>query len=163
VRLKLRTNTGSAQGVASASEAVMKAAAQGEITTQKALQLASVLEIRRKAIEASEVEARLRALERVVLPRERGRGLQRTDPEMRPLRSQFASTDSSPARTAVNNGNRRCPEGSGEMALPHWRYQTRGTLPGDGRKSIALPPPHASEGGPLLRTNGVLLPRAYVE
>jgi hypothetical protein len=67
VRIKLPADTGSAQGVAKVSEAVMKAAAQGEITTHHALQLANVLEIQRKAIETSEVDARLRAIERMIL------------------------------------------------------------------------------------------------
>jgi hypothetical protein len=43
--------------------------------------------------------------------------MQRADPKMHPLRSKFASTDSSPARTAVNHGNRRWFW----RDLPKWR------------------------------------------
>ena len=50
-------------GIGVALDAVLRATAQGEITPDEAAAIGGVLEIRRKAIEHIEIEARLAALE----------------------------------------------------------------------------------------------------
>jgi hypothetical protein len=63
VRLKLPEDTSTAQGVSNALTAILASAAQGEITMGEAVQLANLLEIRRKAIETQEFERRLAEIE----------------------------------------------------------------------------------------------------
>jgi hypothetical protein len=53
-------------GLAEAFTAILRSMAEGELTPEEGTAVASVLEIRRKAIETSEIEARLAALEEVV-------------------------------------------------------------------------------------------------
>jgi hypothetical protein len=63
VRLKLPEDTSTAQGVSLALTAILASAAQGEITMGEAVQLANLLEIRRKVIETQEFERRLGEIE----------------------------------------------------------------------------------------------------
>ena len=58
-----------AAGVAEAFAAVLRSMAEGELTPEAGTAVAGVLEIRRKAIETAEIEARLAALEEVVRER----------------------------------------------------------------------------------------------
>jgi hypothetical protein len=55
--------TADATGIAEAFGTVIAALANGEMTPTEASEIAGVLELRRRAIETSEVEARLKALE----------------------------------------------------------------------------------------------------
>jgi hypothetical protein len=66
VRLRLPSDTTTAEGTSNALGAVVKAVAQGEITPGEAAQLANLLEIRRKAIDTQELESRITELERTV-------------------------------------------------------------------------------------------------
>ena len=52
-----------AGGVSGALAAILAAVAQGEITTGEAVQLANVLEVRRRTIETEEFEQRLTEIE----------------------------------------------------------------------------------------------------
>jgi len=63
VRLKLPSDLSGAEGISGAVAAILEAVAGGEITTGEATQLASVLEVRRKAIETQDLERRLIQLE----------------------------------------------------------------------------------------------------
>ncbi len=63
VRLTLPSDVTTAAGVAGALGVVLAAVAQGDITTGEAVQLASVLEVRRKTIETEEFERRLTEIE----------------------------------------------------------------------------------------------------
>jgi hypothetical protein len=63
VQLKLPKDISTAEGLAQAQAAVLSSAAQGEITIGDALQLAGLLEIRRKTIETQEFEQRLGEME----------------------------------------------------------------------------------------------------
>jgi hypothetical protein len=55
--------TGNAEGIASAQEAVLQALASGELLPGEANTLSSIIENRRKAIETRELEQRITALE----------------------------------------------------------------------------------------------------
>ena len=66
IRLHLPSDITTAQGTSRAAGAVMKALAQGEITPGEAVQIASVLEVRRKAIDTQELENRITELERTM-------------------------------------------------------------------------------------------------
>jgi len=66
IRLQLPSDTTTAQGTSRAVGAVIKALAQGEITPGEAAQIASILEVRRKAIEMQEFESRIAEVERTV-------------------------------------------------------------------------------------------------
>jgi hypothetical protein len=63
VQLKLPKDISTAEGLAQAQAAVLSSAAQGEITIGDAVQLAGLLEIRRKTIETQEFEQRLGEME----------------------------------------------------------------------------------------------------
>jgi hypothetical protein len=63
VHLTLPLDITTAGGVSGALGAILAAVAQGDITTGKAVQLASVLEVRRKTIETEEFERRLTEME----------------------------------------------------------------------------------------------------
>ena len=66
VQLRLPSDLTTAQGTSRAASAVLKAVAHGEITTGEAVQLANVLELRRRAIETQELESRIAEVERTV-------------------------------------------------------------------------------------------------
>jgi hypothetical protein len=66
VRLRLPSDITTAHGTSRAAGAVMKALAQGDITPGEAVQIASVLEVRRKAIDTQELENRITELERTM-------------------------------------------------------------------------------------------------
>ena len=66
VRLRLPSDITTAQGTSRAAGAVLKAVAQGEITPGEAVQLANLLEVRRRAIETQELEGRIAEVERTV-------------------------------------------------------------------------------------------------
>ncbi len=66
VRLTLPADLATAEGNSSATASVLNAVAAGEITPGEAVQLANVLEVRRRSIETSELESRIAELERVV-------------------------------------------------------------------------------------------------
>jgi len=66
VRLRLPSDITTAQGTSRAAGAGIKALAQGEITPGEAVQIASVLEVRRRAIETQELEIRIAEVERTV-------------------------------------------------------------------------------------------------
>jgi hypothetical protein len=66
VRLRLPSDFTTAKGTSRAVGAVVKAASQGEITPGEAVQLANVLELRRRAIETQELESRIAEVERTV-------------------------------------------------------------------------------------------------
>ena len=63
VRLKLPADISTAEGISHALAAILASAAQGEITIGEAVQLASLLEVRRKMIETQEFERRLGEME----------------------------------------------------------------------------------------------------
>ena len=63
VRLNLPQDLTTARGVSSALAAIVAGVSQGDITTGEAVQLANVLEIRRKTIETEEFDRRLTELE----------------------------------------------------------------------------------------------------
>ncbi len=63
LRLKLPTDISTAEGISHALAAILASAAKGEITIGEAVQLASLLEIRRKMIETQEFERRLGEME----------------------------------------------------------------------------------------------------
>jgi len=63
VRLKLPTDISTAEGISHALAAILASAAKGEITIGEAVQLASLLELRRKMIETEEFERRLGEME----------------------------------------------------------------------------------------------------
>jgi hypothetical protein len=65
VRLRLPSDT-TAEGTSNALGAVVKAVAQGEITPGEGVQMASLLEVRRKAIDTQELESRIAELERTM-------------------------------------------------------------------------------------------------
>lgn len=56
-------DTTNSEGVAAAQAAVVQAVAAGELTPDEGTALAGILEARRKAIETTEIEARIAALE----------------------------------------------------------------------------------------------------
>jgi hypothetical protein len=64
VRLNLPTEITTVQDTENAAAAVLNAAGAGEITPAEAVQLATVVEVRRKTIETREVERRLTEVER---------------------------------------------------------------------------------------------------
>ena len=64
VQLRLPSDLTTAKGTSRAASAVLKAVAQGEITPGEAVQLANVLEVRRKVIDSEELESRIDELER---------------------------------------------------------------------------------------------------
>lgn len=64
VRLTLPLDITTAGGVAGALAAILAAVGQGDITAGQALQLANVLELRRKTIETEEFERRLAEIEK---------------------------------------------------------------------------------------------------
>ena len=66
VQLRLPSDLTTAQGTSRAASAVLKAVSQGEITTGEAVQLANVLELRRKSIDTQELENRIAELERTM-------------------------------------------------------------------------------------------------
>jgi hypothetical protein len=68
VRLRLPPDFTTAAGVAGALGVILAAVAQGDITTGEAVQLASVLEVRRKTIETEEFERRLTEIENRAKP-----------------------------------------------------------------------------------------------
>ena len=59
VRLALPPDITTAAGVSHASAAILAAVAEGNITPGEAVQLANVLEVRRKAIETEELDRRI--------------------------------------------------------------------------------------------------------
>jgi len=63
VRLKLPEDISTAEGASHALAAILASAAQGEITVGEAVQLSSLLELRRKLIETEEFERRLGEME----------------------------------------------------------------------------------------------------
>jgi hypothetical protein len=63
VQLKLPEDISTAEGLAPTHAAILTSAARGEITIDEAVQLASLLEIRRKIIETQELERRLGEME----------------------------------------------------------------------------------------------------
>ena len=63
VRLRLPDDSSTAEGISQTLAAIVASAAQGEITIGEAVQLAGLLEIRRKAIETQEFERRLAEME----------------------------------------------------------------------------------------------------
>ena len=56
-------DTGSADGIAEAQQAILQAVAAGDILPGEAATLAGIVEARRKALETEELEARISALE----------------------------------------------------------------------------------------------------
>jgi hypothetical protein len=66
VRLRLPSDVTTPKGISTTAAALLRAAARGEITAGEAVQLANVLEVRRKAIETQELESRIVDLERAV-------------------------------------------------------------------------------------------------
>jgi hypothetical protein len=68
VRLTLPPDITTAAGVSGALAAILAAVAQGDITTGEAVQLANVLEVRRKTIETEEFERRLTEIENRTKP-----------------------------------------------------------------------------------------------
>ena len=66
VRLRLPSDISTAKGISRTAAAILKAVAGGEITAGEAVQLASVLEVRRKAIETQQLESRVADVERAV-------------------------------------------------------------------------------------------------
>ena len=66
VRLRLPSDITTAKGTSTAAGAILKAVAQGEITPGESVQLANVLEVRRKAIDTQELENRIAELERAM-------------------------------------------------------------------------------------------------
>ena len=64
VQLKLPPHITTPGGVAKAVAAILTAAAKGEVTPGEAVQLANVLEVRRKTIETEELNRRLTELEK---------------------------------------------------------------------------------------------------
>ena len=68
MRLKLPEDISTAEGISHALAAILASAAQGEITIGEALQLSSLLELRRKMIE----RIALRVHQRVAIKREIG-------------------------------------------------------------------------------------------
>jgi len=58
-----------AGGIAEAFAAILRSMAEGELTPEEATAVAGVLEMRRKAIETAEIEARVAALEDVARER----------------------------------------------------------------------------------------------
>ena len=58
MRLKLPADISTAEGISHALAAILASAAQGEITIGEAVQLASLLEVRRKMIETQTALAR---------------------------------------------------------------------------------------------------------
>ena len=63
VRVKLREDISTAEGVSQALAALLASAAQGEITIGEALQFGGLLEMRRKTIETEDFERRLVQME----------------------------------------------------------------------------------------------------
>ncbi len=63
VRLKLPPDITTAAGISEASAAILAAVADGNITPGEAVQLANVLEVRRKTIETEEFDRRLTEIE----------------------------------------------------------------------------------------------------
>jgi hypothetical protein len=66
VRLRLPSDVTTAKGTSRATGSVLRAVAQGEITTGEAVQLANVLEVRRRAIETQELDTRISEVERAL-------------------------------------------------------------------------------------------------
>jgi hypothetical protein len=62
----LPSDISTAKGISRTAAAILKAVAGGEITAGEAVQLASVLEVRRKAIETQQLESRVADVERAV-------------------------------------------------------------------------------------------------
>ena len=70
MRLKLPADISTAEGISHALAAILASAAKGEITIGEAVQLASLLEVRRKMIETQEFERRLGEMENRMNSRE---------------------------------------------------------------------------------------------
>jgi hypothetical protein len=64
VQLSLPSDLTTAEGVENAAAAVLNAVGTGEITPGEAVQLANVVEVRRKTIETRDLESRLTEVER---------------------------------------------------------------------------------------------------